>query len=136
MKFLQPASHLLAAARRLSPAAWAGALRLALLIWVIALGHKPGLAPTWMSLVLSTAGEGLPVESESPTDSQESEAGGFHLFHGQRHERSLRGDLVRCKLPLNHRTAHFARGRGFLIAESCFGSEHALRSGTCSHLRC
>jgi hypothetical protein len=111
-------------------------LRPALLIWMIALGHKPGLPPAWMSLVLAAGGEsGRPIESESPTDSQESEAGEY-LFHGQRSERTIRGELARCKLPPNHLTAHFCHGRGFLIAESCFGSEHAQRSGTCSHLRC
>jgi hypothetical protein len=129
-------STVLAGGRKL-PSAWVVLLRPALLICVIALGHKPGLAPGWMSLVLPAGSESSrPVESESPADSQESEAGGEYLFHGQRSERSLRGDLARCKLPPNHLTAHFAHGRGFLIAESCFGSEHALRSGTCSHLRC
>ena len=137
MRQREAPSTVLAGTRWRSPAAWAALLRPVLLIWVIALGHKPGLAPAWMTLVLAAGGESSrPVESESPTDSPEPETGGEYLFHGQRSERATRGELAPCKFPPNHLSAHFWHGRGFLIAESCFGSEHALRSGTCSHLRC
>lgn len=129
--------ELLAAIRWKSPAAWGRGLRLVLLLWVIVLGHKPGRMTDWTSPVRTTGTEtNRPLDSESPVDPQETAGEGEVLFCGQRSERSLRGDLARCKLPPNHLAAHFSRGRSFLIAESCFGSEHALRSGNCSHLRC
>ena len=128
-------SGLLASWHRL-PASWA-AVRTALLIGLMVLGHKPGVAPAWSSAARPLGNESSrPLESESPAESPESELAGEYLFHGQRSERSLRGERASCKLPPNHLTSHFARGRGFLMAESCYGSEHDLRNGTGAHLRC
>lgn len=125
-----PAKHELASRWR-SPAAWVRALRLVLLIGVMVLGQGPVWTSAWVSLARST---GQPVE-ELPADSSEPAAESYYA-HSQRCQRTLRGDLARAKLPPNHLAAHFAHGRGFLMAESCFGSEHALRNGTGSHLRC
>ena len=119
------------------PKGWATWLRAGLLIWLIVLGHKPSFAPASLSPARPLGTESnRPLESESPTESSETASFGEYLFHGQRCERTLAGDRAGCKLPPNHLTSHFARGRGFLMAESCFGSEHALRNGTGSHLRC
>lgn len=112
--------------------AFARALRLGLLIAVLALGQGPALASACLSLA-RTAG-GSPVE-ELPENASELAEEAW-LYHSQRSQHTLRGDLARAKLPPNHLAAHFSRGRGFLMAESCFGSEHALRNGTGSHLRC
>ena len=129
-------SPLLAARQRFLPRGWVSCLKTGLLIWLIVLGHRPSFAPAWLSFARPLGSEtNRPVE-ESPTESPESQVAGEHLYHGQRHERSLAADVAHCKLPPNHLTGHFSRGRGFLIAESCFGSEHALRNGTGGHLRC
>jgi hypothetical protein len=112
-------------------------LRLAALVWVFIVGHKPVKVPGWVVPLRPAETEGSrPIESESPSDPSEASAAGELLFHGQRSERTLRGELARCKLPPNHLTSHFWHGRGFLMAESCYGSEHALRNGLGSHLRC
>jgi hypothetical protein len=117
--------------------AWGGSLRVGLLIWVIVLGHRPSFAPAWISLARPLGTEtNRPLESETPSEPQESTAEAEYLYHGQRSERSITGDRAGCKLPPNHLTSRFSRGRGFLMAECCFGSEHALRNGTGSHLRC
>jgi hypothetical protein len=119
-----------------SLAGWV-ALRTGLLIGLMVLGHKPGVAPAWSSLARPLSSESSrPLESESPAESPESEVAGEFLFHGQRSERSLTGERASCKLPPNHLTSHFSRGRGFLMAESCYGSEHDLRNGAGAHLRC
>jgi hypothetical protein len=107
-----------------------------LLIWLIVLGHKPSLAPVWAAGIPAGNETTRPLESESPAESSETASHGEDLYHGQRCERTLARDRGSCKLPLNHLTSHFARGRGFLMAESCYGSEHGLRNGTGAHLRC
>jgi hypothetical protein len=118
------------------PTGWAVGLRAGLLIWLIVLGHKPSF-PAWLSPARPLGTESnRPLESESPTESSETSSFGEYLFHGQRSERALAGDRAGSKLPPNHLTSHFSRGRGFLMAESCFGSEHDLRNGTGAHLRC
>ena len=135
----QHASGLLASWRSKLPVKWA-VLRSAVfagLVGLMVLGHKPGVAPDWSSLARPLTSESnRPLESESPAESPESELAGEYLFYGQRSERSLRGDLAHSKLPPNHLTSHFSRGRGFLMAESCYGSEHDRRNGTGAHLRC
>jgi hypothetical protein len=132
-----PSRSLLASWQWSLPTGWVAGLRTGLLIWLIVLGHKPSFAPAWLSPASPLGTESnRPLESELPTESQESTVVGEYLFHGQRTERSLAGDRAGCKLPPNHLTNHISRGRGFLMAESCFGSEHGLRNGTGSHLRC
>ncbi len=132
-----PGSSSVLAGWRWRPPVWGTHLRAVLLIWLMVLGHRPCFVSAWPSLTRPLGAEtNRPLESERPTDPHESAAEGEFLYHGQRSERSFRGDLARCKLPPNHLTTHFSRGRSFLIAESCFGSEHALRNGTGSHLRC
>ncbi|HUE69990.1 MAG TPA: hypothetical protein VMP01_03805 [Pirellulaceae bacterium] len=123
--------------RKILPPGWGSVLRAGLLIWVVALGHLPSVAPVWSSLARPLGHEtNRPLESESPTESPESASAGVYLYHGQRSDRSLAGERAGCKLPPNHLTSHFSRGRGFLMAESCFDSEHDLRNGTGAHLRC
>ena len=120
-----------------SPAAWARALRILLLVGLTVAGYRPGLSPIWISLVVPVSSEATePMESESPGDSRDSAAEEEFFYHGQRSERSLRGDLARGKLPLNHLNTHFSHGRGFLMGNISFRSEHALRNGTGAHLRC
>lgn len=113
--------------------ALARSLRLVLLIGVMMLGQGPALASACLSLA-RTAGT-APVE-ELPEHASELAEEAWLSSHSHRSQHTLRGELARAKLPPNHLAAHFCRGRGFLMAESCFSSEHALRNGTGSHLRC
>jgi hypothetical protein len=120
-----------------SPAAWARGLRLLLLIWVIVLGHRAGRIPGWMSVILPSSSQtNRPVESESPTDPSETTEVHGSLYCGSRGDRSFRRDGASGKLALHHLTGRCSHGHGFLIAETCFGGEHALRNGCGAHLRC